>query len=349
MLALRTPPARVRRALLLALALPIAACSSDDVVAPPPPVEGTLTVDAASAWAYVDLATGELVTPTPSSRESEEWDIAFNVTNVMLNGGEAGPGGVLGYCVCQNAGATNEQVLAMTAESELADFEAVTAVPAGATWIEDVLTPAFTGWYTGTGAGAVADPARSFLVRLEGGTRYAKAHVTDIDGPTAAAPGTVTIEWAVQTASDAAFGPTTSQSFVVTADGTTLIDIDPQDGVPIGTGWDLKLEGWNVSLNGGPSGPGQAGVIVTSTPFDEITTAFIDGVAYRTDSYTGVFGASRWYRYDIDATNRNRISPTFEVYLLKRGSSVYKIQLLDYYGTTGNPRQITFRYERIAP
>ena len=345
-----TSPARPRRALPLALAFSLlAACSSDDVIAPPPPVEGTVTVDAATDWVYFDLESEALVTPTPSAGESEAWDIAFNVTNVMLNGGEAGPGGVVGYCVCQNAGATDEQVLAMTAESELADFGAVTAVPAGATWAEDVLTPAFTGWYTGTGAAAVADPSRSFLVRLDGGTRYAKVHVTDIDGPTAAAPGTVTIDFAVQSASDAEFGPTVSQSYEVTADGTTWIDIDPQEGVPIGTGWDLKLEGWSVSLNGGPSGPGQAGVITTGTPFDEITTAFIDGVAYRTDSYTGVFGASRWYRYDIDVDTPNRISPTFEVYLIKRGDTVYKIQLLDYYGTTGAPRQITFRYERIAP
>ena len=343
--------AATRRALPLALAFSfLAACSSDDVVAPPPPVEGTITVDAATDWAYFDLESEQLVTPTPSASESDVWDIAFNVTNVMLNGGEAGPGGVVGYCVCQNAGATNEQVLAMTAESELADFEAVTTVPAGAAWTEDVLTPAFAGWYTGTGAAAVADPSRTFLTRLSGGSAYAKVRVVDLEEPTATTPGTITFEYAVQPTAEDDFGPTLTHVTTVAESGTTLIDFDPQDGVPIGTGWDLKIEGWNISLNGGPSGAGEVGVIVnTSTPFAEITTAYIAGVAYRTDGYTGVFGASRWYRYDIDAGNPNRISPTFEVYLLKRGESVYKIQLLDYYGATGNPRQITFRYERIAP
>ena len=341
-----------RRALLLALVLlpAAAACSTDDVIAPPPPVEGTITVDAASDWAYFDLENEELVTPTPSASESEVWDIAFNVTNVMLNGGEAGPGGVVGYCVCQNAGATNEQVLAMTAASELADFEAVTAVPAGVTWTEDALTPAFAGWYTGTGAAAVANPSRTFLTRLSGGSAYAKVRVIDLEGPTATTPGTITFEYAIQPTAEDGFGPTLTHVTTVNENGTTLIDLDPQDGVPIGTGWDLKLEGWNISLNGGPSGAGDVGVIVDAdTPFGDITTAFVDGVAYRTDGYTGVFGASRWYRYDIDAQTPNRISPTFEVYLLKRGESVYKIQLLDYYGTTGDPRQITFRYERIAP
>ena len=342
-----TPAARRALGAAIAAAALVAACSSDDVTAPLPPVEGTITVDAATGWAYVDLDEGTTVTPTPSAAESEAWDIAFNVTNVMLNGGEAGPGGVVGYCICQNAGATNEQVLAMTAESELADFETVTAVPAGITWTDDVLTPAFAGWYTGSGGAAAADPSRTFLTRLSGGSAYAKIRVTDLEAPTAATPGTISFEYAIQPTSADPFGPTLAHVTTVHESGTTLIDLDPQEGVPIGTGWDLKLEGWNIVLNGGPSGPGQVGVITTSTPFDEVTTAYIEGVNYQTDRYTGVFGASRWYRYDLEGDNR--ISPTFEVYLLKRGDSVYKIQLLDYYGDTGDPRQITFRYERIAP
>ena len=60
-------------------------------------------------------------------------------------GGQAGPGGVTGYCLCQNAGATDAQVRAMTPESELGDFEAVSAssIPTDASeWETDVLDPA---------------------------------------------------------------------------------------------------------------------------------------------------------------------------------------------------------------
>jgi hypothetical protein len=342
-----TAPFVLRGAVVAALLTVAGACSTDDVTAPLPPVEGTMTVDASAGWVYVDLDEGETVTPTPSAAESEAWDMAFSVTNVMLNGGEAGPGGVVGYCVCQNAGATNAEVVAMTAESELADFEGVTAVAPGAAWIEDVLTPAFTGWYTGSGAAAAADPSRAFLTRLSGGSAYAKIRVVDLENPTATTPGTITFEYAIQPTSAEPFGETLTHVTTVHETGTTLIDLDPQDGVPIGEGWDLKVEGWDVILNGGPSGPAQVGVIVTDDPFEEITTAYIEGVAYRTDSFTGVFGPHRWYRYNLEGNNR--IHPTFEVYLLKRGESVYKIQLLDYYGDTGAPRQITFRYERIAP
>ena len=341
---------RSSRALLLALALPLllaAACSSDDVIAPPPPVEGTMTVDAASGWAFVDLESGDVVTPTPSSSESEAWDIAFSVTSVMLNGGLAGPGGVAGYCVCQNETATNEQVLAMTAASELADFEGVTSVPAGITWIEEELTPAFSGWYTGSGATAAADPAKVFLVRLADGESYAKLRVADLEDPTAAAPGTITFEYAVQPTSADEFGPTLAEVVTVNASSTILLDLDAEDGVPIGEGWDLRIDGWNVTLNGGPSGAGEAGVIPTTDAFEEITTAYVEGVSYATDRYAGVFGEHPWYRYNIQGDHR--VSPTFDVYLVKRGASVYKVQLLDYYGTTGAPRQISFRYERIAP
>ena len=91
---------------------------------------------------------------------------AFFATNATLNGGEAGPGGVTGFCVCQNAQATDAEVLAMTPESELADFEAVTSVPAGAMFSPDALTPAMIGWVTQFNADAAANPERVFLVRL---------------------------------------------------------------------------------------------------------------------------------------------------------------------------------------
>ena len=84
----------------------------------------------------------------------------------------------------------------------------------------------------------------------------------------------------------------------------------------------------------------------TARSFASTTTAVTAPQAYRSDTYAGVFGTSRWYKYNI--AGDNRISPTFDVYLLKRGSSVYKVQITNYYSATDQPRHITFRYERIA-
>jgi hypothetical protein len=209
-------------AALACLALPTLACNSDDVTAPPQPAAGEFTVDASQGWVYVSLVDSAVVTPTPTPSESAAWDIAFFATNVMLNGGEAGPGNVTGFCVCQNTSASDDQVLAMTPESELADYEGVTAVPGTATFLAEVLTPAVAGWFTGT------------------------------------APA----------------------------------------------------------------------------------------IAYTADTFAGVFGPHKWYRYNI--LGDNRISPVFEVYLVRRGNTVWKLQVLNYYSATNAARHISFRYERIS-
>lgn len=172
-----------------------AACTTNDVTAPEPNPAGVMTVDASTAWAYVSLADSAAVTPTDAAT-STAWDIGFNATNVAINGGSAGPAGITVHCICQNASSTNDQFLAMTADGEKSDFDAVTMVPANATFSADV------------------------------------------------------------------------------------------------------------------------------------------------------FGVQKWYRYNL--AGDNRISPTFDVYLVKRGTTVYKLQITNYYGATGATRQISFRFERIA-
>ena len=322
-----------------------AACSSDDVTAPPPPAEGSFTVDASRNWTYVSLADSTLVSPTPSANQSAAWDIAFFATNVTLNGGQAGPAGVTGFCVCQNTTATNDQILAMTAESEEADFDAVTAVPAGATFVADVLTPAIAGWFTGTGASATAEPSKTFLVRLSDSLSYAKVHITALSGASATSPGRVTLEYAVQASPTAALGPTQTLTVDV-ASGAKSIDLNSGTISTSATEWDIRLDGFNILVNGGISGAGKGGAAAGTGSFASITTAKIQDQAYQIDRYAGVFGTSRFYRYNI--SGNNRISPTFDVYLIKRGTVVYKLQIIDYYNATNQPRHVAFRYKQIA-
>jgi hypothetical protein len=54
-----------------------------------------------------------------------------------------------------------------------------------------------------------------------------------------------------------------------------------------------------------------------------------------------------WYRYNITGTD-NQIWPTYDVYLVRRGSDVYKVQLVGYYDAGGRSRQITVRYAPLA-
>jgi hypothetical protein len=159
-----------------------------------------MTVDASAGWAYVDF-TGTTASPVAigSAAEAANWDLGFNATSVALNGGTAGPGGMTAYCLCQNASASAAQVMAFTAESQKAAFDAVTAAQI----------------------------------------------------PTSGA-------------------------------------------------------GWNA---------------------DVLTTA-------------------KWYRYNLTGTD-HQVWPTFDVYLVQRGSEVYKVQLTNYYGPGGEPRRITFRYAKL--
>jgi hypothetical protein len=161
----------------------------------------SLTVDASSteSWALVDLGSPAQVVQAPDPATSAAWDLGFQTTKVMLNGGASGPAGMVAYCLCQNAGATNEQIMAMTPDSERAEFEGVT-----------------------------------------------RAQI-------------------------------------------------PAAG-----------EAWSAT----------------------------------------VFDGSKWYRYNLDGNHQ--IWPTYDVYLVKRGSEVYKVQITGYYGADGKARQITFRYARLA-
>src|SRR5688572_12759841 len=139
----------IRRAVTVLAALAMTACS-DGALGPLAPEAGTLTVDASTKWAFVRLGETADTVAVAAPGSSSVWDIAFFSTSVMLNGGEAGPGAMNGYCVCQNAGSSDAQVLGMTPESELADFEAVTAssIPAAdSAWVSDALSPAISGWY----------------------------------------------------------------------------------------------------------------------------------------------------------------------------------------------------------
>lgn len=182
------------------LACSAAACSGDGPTEPQPSPTATLTADASAGWAFVALGTPATPRTVGDPATSAAWDMGFNATSVMLNGGTDGPAGVVALCLCQNEGATDAQVLAMTPESELADFEAVRAG----------------------------------------------------DVPPAA---------------------------------------------------DAR---WSAD----------------------------------------VFETHRWYRYNLTGTHQ--ISPTFQVYLVRRGSAVYKVQLVNYYGPAGETRRITFRYAKLA-
>lgn len=340
------------RLLIPVLALVLAACDDNPVVVVPP-VTGEVTVDASAAFTYLGAIGDSLkAVAVTDQTTSSAWDVGFFATTVTTNGGAAGPGGVSVACVCANAAATNTELQAMTPAGELTDFDSVTAATAtGATFGSDQLLPAIGGWYTGAGAAATVTPNRAWIVR-EGSASavLGKFRVTQLSGASASYAGQVTIEFAVQPASGQPFGATQTATVNVAAGGPVYFDLTT-GAVTDASNWDLRFEGWAIRVNGGVSGSGTVrAVLDTSTAFANITATyagFVPPQAYSADAFAGVFNQSPWYRYNITGSD-NQIWPTFNVYLLRRGTTTFKVQLINYYGPAGQPRQITVRYQRIA-
>ena len=190
-----------------------------------------------------------------------------------------------------------------------------------------------------------AVPANVWKVRTASGEAYAKFHVTGIAGATQQHAGGVTFEYAVQSSAGAAFGvPETATADV--SSGAVYFDLETGSVVGATDDWDLLFEGWDIRVNGGVSGSGDAGAVLSGELFDDVTDASdVPARVYAGDAFGGVFEAHPWYRYNLGGNHQ--IWPTYDVYLVRRGDSVYKVQLTSYYGPTGDSRQITFRYARL--
>ena len=55
--------------------------------------------------------------------------------------------------------------------------------------------------------------------------------------------------------------------------------------------------------------------------------------------------AHPWFRYNLQ--NDHQVYPTFDVYLIRKGDDVYKVQLTGYYGAAGEARHIGIRWSQL--
>jgi hypothetical protein len=342
----------IRSAAALCALSAIVACGSDDTVAPINTSTGTITVDASQAFAYIRLGEEAQIVNVSDPSASTAWDLGFLATTVTANGGSAGPGDVTIHCLCANAGATTAEIQGFTADNQLAAFDAVTAaqIPAESQFRGDSLSPAISGWFTGSGAQATANTSRSWIVRRGSATvTLGKLRVTSLQNVSAQNAGVIAFEYAVQPTPDAPFGQVV-QASVDVRNGPVYFDLTSGTTSSASGAWDLRFSGFEIRSNGGVSGSGNVMAVPdNNTPFASIDAAYAGTapvVAYKRDAYSGVFNSQPWYQYNITGTD-NQIWPLFNVYLVKRGSEVYKVQLTSYYSTAGTSRQITVRYARL--
>ena len=88
--------------------------------------------------------------------------------------------------------------------------------------------------------------------------------------------------------------------------------------------------------------------MLSDRPFEQpIDGGEVPDAVFKTDAYGGVFDAHAWYRYNITGQD-HQIWPTYDVYVVRRGAEVYKLQLISYYSPAGIDRNVTFRYAKLA-
>ena len=345
--------------LLSAPALALIGCESDSTgPATPLNVVGTAEVNASSTtqFVYFNLGTGSVVTVT-NPTTSTDWDLALRRYEVRLNGGVVGPNGVSGYNLANNAAATPQQILGFTPENQKAAFETVglAQVPAADGFVTETLTANPLGWLSFGAQGPVANPQAAWKVRRTAGGGYAVVRVTGLTMAGAsqqtATLSTVTVESRYQAA-----GGTLGAKHTVTLSltgGTPAIDLSTGTAVAgTGCGWDLKA---NVDF----SLTANTGCNVGTAPLD-VSESF-DGATRGDDALgyggflAGLSGAVPFtsalnnprgpFLYNL--AGDNRLSPTYNIYIVKVGTAIYKIQLIGYYGATGLSGYPTIRYARM--
>jgi hypothetical protein len=176
------------------------------------------------------------------------------------------------------------------------------------------------------------------------GLCFTAACSNDVTSP---APTPVTSTITVDASTKTAFVSLGAEPRVVTGMDTTTA-----------AGWDISFNASNVAINanGGVtaycacSNQSATDATIMSLTADSQLSAFtaLDAANIpAAASFTAdVFATKKWYRYNLTG-NDHQIWPTFDVYLVKRGNAVYKVQVAGYYSATGAPRFITIRSAQL--
>jgi hypothetical protein len=359
----RLSSSRRRHVLAAALALIVAlsACN-DENSAPPPPVEGEVEINASSntEFTYFNLGSGQVVAPA-NPATSSDWDIAFRRYTVRLNGGTGGPKGVQGYNLENNVDATDTEVLAFTPENQLPYFESVDAtdIPAASEFTTEGLAPDFTSWFTPTSTGLNPNPLAVWKLRRATGAgagTYALIHVTAIGNnpPPTVRMTSISFGYRLQTAPGTLGAEQTAT--LTLPSGTTEAGLNLTTGTQVAPtagdcAWDIKVTDQytfevNAACNAGTFPLDASQTFATATRADDAPQygAFVAQVS---GPIPGSFeDPAGPFLYNL--AGDNRLSPTFNVYLVKVGSAVYKVQLTRYYSVTGGASGYpTIRYKQI--
>jgi hypothetical protein len=337
--------------LLVSLA---AACEDEATGIEDLPVEGELTVDASSptAFTYFTFADGGSVVTVTDPSSSSDWDMAFRRFTVKLNGGVSGPGSVAGVNLENNAALDSAAVLALTSADADTAFAAVTEDDiAGASFVEDGIVEDPAAWLSFGPMGPVANPTEAWKLKLADGAHGLIRAIGLTLGPAV----TATFEVRHQPTSGA-LGSLDTVTVDISA-APAFIDVETATSVTPASGtscdWDVEVAPLFGDLDMSVNDTCGAGTFPLDAGEDFSTLAAADDapeyggfLSVTAGAFPASFGGPEgvfWYNVD----GSMRLFPTYNVFLVRVGTTVYKVQITDYYNQTGDSGFPTVRFEQL--
>ncbi|MEP6779886.1 MAG: HmuY family protein [Gemmatimonadaceae bacterium] len=312
-------------------------------------------------------AINEIVTTAPLDASSNDTLIAFNLTtnsvvpktgdwDILLRRYEirlnspatagATTKNVTAFALGNNKARTEAEVLAFTVDNTKAAFDTIRAasIPSDASFTSDKLTENKNAYLGLNGAPAVA-PANYWKIKTANGG-YALVHATAITYTQTLT--SVTFETRLQT------GTTLGAPQIFTVPiGASAVNVSLVTNAVVtanGCNWDLNINpdfdvitnsACNVGTYPGASSPTFAAAASASD-----APQYLSGLSVLSGPIpNSVIDSIAPFRYNLQ--NTNRLYPSFNTYLIKSGSKVFKLQVINYYSAAGASGFPTLRVARI--
>jgi HmuY protein len=302
-----------------------------------------LNASALDTLVYFSFETRTLVP------RSGQWDIALRRFEVRVNGGVTGTGGVTGYGFGNNKTATAAQVLGFTNVNTLAAFDLVrdAQIPVDSFFKADRLIPNANA-FLNLGSGVpTANSAAYWKVKTSSGS-FALVRVTGI---TFTGRALTAVSFEVRTQTGTTLGAPQAFTLPISSANVSVSLASLGSVIPTGCNWDLVINPALYEIT--PNSACNAGTYPgATTPAFAAATSASDAPSYAPylSVLTGPVPSSIEdlagpFRYDL--LGDQRLSPSFNTYLVRNGTKTYKLQVIGYYGTAGTGGFPTLRYARI--
>ncbi len=309
---------------------------------------GPINASNTDTLVYFSFASGTTVPRTG------EWDLAFRRFELRLSSPAIGGSAtqtVLGVGLDNNKAASDEAVLAFTPANTRDAFDAVRAdqIPDDSVFVAERLSENRQGFFVFGGIPTV-NAANYWKLRLADGS-FALLRATRIRFTPQFQVDTLYLETRLQTGSTVGPAQTlalTPQSQVRSISVRTNSVVTPND-----CNWDFSFApaanqlaiALNTACDVG-SYPGPASPTFANATAANDAPQYADFLSQLVGPIpNSVFDTSAPFRYNL--AGNDRLHASFNTYLVKTGTRVYKLQVVDYYSNTGVAGFPTIRYARI--